>query len=312
MVDLPVSLAQHPSDRLSADEGVIAEAAQQEKPTLRARTQPLKSNLLAVASRALVATAGATASALSLFLLSRWFFQVPYHGLNLAEAIVIPILVGFPITACIFHQSDRLADARVALARQARDNERQRTLINELNHRVKNTLATVMSLSAQTARGTSELPSFLDLFNSRIVALAGAHDLLCRQGWSKVSLCELAGQVLKPHAQSILAEGPEVRLRPAAALSLSMALHELATNAAKYGSLSANGTVAIRWSLGENFHLSWTEAGGPTLMAAPTRTGFGTRLIKQVVVQELDGDVEFDYRPQGLTCRLLIPVENID
>ncbi|WP_394886058.1 sensor histidine kinase (plasmid) [Mesorhizobium sp. AaZ16] len=268
--------------------------------------------LFSVVPRATAATAAATGSAIGLFLLSRAVFQVSYDWLDLTEAILIPILVAFPIATFIFYQADRLAMAKVALARQARDNERQKMLIDELNHRVKNTLATVMSVCAQTARGATDVELFVDLFKGRLVALAGAHDILCRQGWSKVSLGELSAQVLAPYGDRIETQGADVPLRPSAALSLSMVLHELATNAAKHGSLSGNGMVTIRWTTNGKFELEWIESGGPAVINNPVRSGFGSKLIKQVVERELGGSVQIEYRPVGLLCRLVMPSNSID
>jgi two-component sensor histidine kinase len=265
-----------------------------------------------VVPRAAAATAAATSSAIGLFLLSRAVFQVSYDWLDLTEAILIPILVAFPIAAFIFYQADRLAMAKVALAQQARDNERQKMLINELNHRVKNTLATVMSVCAQTARGAKDVELFLELFRGRLVALASAHDVLCRQGWSKVSLGELSAQVLAPYGDRIETQGADVPLRPSAALSLSMVLHELATNAAKHGSLSGNGMVTIKWTTNRKFELEWIESGGPAVIKNPVRIGFGSKLIKQVVERELGGSVQIEYRPEGLLCRLVMPSNSID
>jgi two-component sensor histidine kinase len=269
-------------------------------------------SFLSVAARAAAATAAATGSAIVLFLFSRAIFQVPYDWLNVTEVILIPILVAFPIASFIFYQADRLAMAKVALAQQARDNERQKMLINELNHRVKNTLATVMSVCAQTARGATDFEPFIELFRGRLVALASAHDVLCRQGWSKVSLGELSAQVLAPYGDRIETQGADIPLRPSAALSLSMVLHELATNASKHGSLSENGMVSIKWTMNGKFELEWIESGGPAVIKNPVRIGFGSKLIKQVVERELDGSVQIKYRAEGLLCRLLIPSNNID
>lgn len=108
-------------------------------------------------------------------------------------------------------------------------------------------------------------------------------------------MCELAAQVLKPHAHSIIAGGPPVRLR-------------LPNTARCRGA----EPVTARWSVGESFSLRWTEAGGPLISGAPSRTGFGTRLIKQVIVQEIEGEFHADYRRQGLVCRPSVPMENID
>lgn len=192
--------------------------------------------------------------------------------------------------------------------------ERQRTLlINELNHRVKNTLATVQSLAMQTLRNTERSEDARALFDSRLSALSRAHDLLTQENWEGASLAEVVERALSPFrtpAQRIRAQGSYVRLTPTQALALSIALHELATNAAKYGALSGDvGMVDVVWSTGEGaLRLSWTESGGP-LVAAPTRVGFGSRLIQRNLAAELGGSAVIEYRPQGVFAEINAPIE---
>ena len=189
--------------------------------------------------------------------------------------------------------------------------ERQRLLMNELNHRVKNTLAVVQGL-AQQSFGADAGGRF-EVFTARLAALAGAHNLLTASTWESADVRELVECSLEAAAGLDVArctlEGPPLTLAPQLAVALAMIVHELATNAIKYGALSNRaGTVAIRWSLSENgdtrareLALDWTEAGGP-LVATPAKEGFGARLIRRGLGGQ--GRVELDYRPAGLFCRI--------
>jgi PAS domain S-box-containing protein len=194
---------------------------------------------------------------------------------------------------------------------------RQRLLLDELNHRVKNTLATVQSLAAQTARNCGSAEEFRARFEPRLLALSAAHDRLTRNQWEGASLRDIAEEELAAHAapgRRLRAEGPDLHLPPRASLSLSMALHELATNAAKHGALSApGGEVALTWQIereGSPFptgvRLEWAESGGPA--AEPPRSeGFGSRLLR-VTAQELHGEMQSDFAPEGLRWRLSFPL----
>jgi len=189
--------------------------------------------------------------------------------------------------------------------------EQQRLLINELNHRVKNTLATVQSIAAQTARRADSPEDFRDKFEARLVALSQTHNLLNRSGWKRVSLGELLGQELAPYAaEQIRVDGPVVDLSPRFAVALGLVFHELATNAAKYGALSAaTGIVQVSWRLllqpdGERrLIVHWREQGGPPVRA-PIRRGFGSRLIETSLKGELGGASRMVFAPDGLDCRL--------
>jgi PAS domain S-box-containing protein len=203
-----------------------------------------------------------------------------------------------------------LAHARVE--RQAA--ERQRLLINELNHRVKNTLATIQSLAHQTLREGLVTREARERLTERLLALSTAHNVLTRENWLGAKLGEIAREAVRPFddppGQRIALHGPEVRLAPNAALALSMALHELATNAVKYGALSkARGHVAVRWTFEPGrsvVALEWREAGGPPV-APPRRKGFGARLLAGLT-GDLVAPAEVSYNPTGLVCRLRIPV----
>ncbi len=192
--------------------------------------------------------------------------------------------------------------------------KRQRMLINELNHRVKNTLATVQSIAAQTLRSAPDLFAARDSFEARLVALAAAHDLLTAQSWDGARLTDIVASALAPFESvqrpQISRSGPPAWLAAQRALALALALHELATNAAKYGALSTpEGQVAIRWSLaGEALSLTWTETGGPAVRA-PDRSGFGMRLLQRSLAPELQGEVTVDFAPEGVRCEIRCRIE---
>ncbi|MDB5613089.1 MAG: signal transduction histidine kinase [Devosia sp.] len=194
---------------------------------------------------------------------------------------------------------------------------RQQALIGELNHRVKNTLATVQSLSMQTVRHSDSLTDFSDRFEKRLMGLARAHDLLTTQFWEDVPLDLLAIAVLGPIAggpgERMEVRGPSVMLSSRAALSLTMALNELGTNAAKYGAFSSEGgALSLTWEVhqshGRNIvDISWREYGGPQV-ETPTRRGFGTRLIGRCIERDLGGELDLKFNPDGLSCRMGFPV----
>lgn len=191
---------------------------------------------------------------------------------------------------------------------QVEAEERQQLLMNELNHRVKNTLAVVQGLAQQSfGREPGDGERFA-VFSARLRALAGAHDLLTAATWEAADLKGLVESSLEAAAGTDAArctlEGPPVTLLPQQALTLAMIVHELATNAIKYGALSnGEGRVAVRWTLSEaaELALEWRESGGPPVMA-PAREGFGARLIRRGLGGR--GTVALDYRPEGLACRI--------
>ncbi len=201
--------------------------------------------------------------------------------------------------------------ARARVERQAA--ERQRLLINELNHRVKNTLATIQSLVRQTLREGLVTREARDRLTERLMALSAAHNVLTRENWKSADLAEIALEALRPYddppGSRITVSGPPGRLAPNVALALSMALHELATNAVKYGALSSSeGHVELSWSAapGRAMELLWRERGGPTV-APPISSGFGARLLAGLA-GELGAPAQVDYDPAGVTCRLQVPV----
>ena len=193
---------------------------------------------------------------------------------------------------------------------------RQKLLVDELNHRVKNTLATVQSLASQTAGSTANPKDFSIAFEGRLIALSKAHDQLTRHHWENAELRELLSGSLAPYAaaapERIVLRGEDLVLRPRAVLTLAMAVHELTTNAAKYGALSlSGGGVEVRWEPLQTdgckiLRLEWRESGGPEVKV-PTRRSFGSRLIEGSIRAELNGTAQLTYAPEGLRCEMLIP-----
>ena len=197
-----------------------------------------------------------------------------------------------------------------------RHEERRQLLVNELNHRVKNTLATVQSLAAQSFRGEAHSPAFRQ-FESRLIALSRAHDALTREDWEGIQLDELIAETIAPICvrpeQRVQVSGPVLRLRPKLALALSMAFHELGTNAAKYGAFSNDtGRIEIHWQvLGgdpeRRLHLRWEETGGPPVQP-PSQRGFGSRLLERALRREFDAQVILSFAASGLVCEITVPL----
>ncbi len=213
---------------------------------------------------------------------------------------------------------ERMVGVNFDLTERKRAEERRSLLINELNHRVKNTLATVQSIASQTFRGRDVARDLREIFEARLIALSNAHNVLTRESWEGAPLAEIVAQAILPFVQKeaprIHWSGPDVRCSTKSALALAMALHELATNAVKYGALSgADGSVQVGWSVDaaqSRFDLLWQEQDGPPV-APPTRQGFGSRLVGRSLAGELGGDVRLDFRPDGLRCTISAPLAEI-
>jgi PAS domain S-box-containing protein len=205
-----------------------------------------------------------------------------------------------------------------------RAEEHLRLLVNELNHRVKNTLATVQSLAAQSfsglgTHGDDDLRAARSAFEARLFALARGHDVLTRENWEGANLSDVLAEACAPYRANagectrIAIDGPDLRVSPPVALSLSMTLHELFTNALKYGALSrSSGRIRISWSTptdaaGLRLLMRWEERGGPPVKP-PSRTGFGSRLIQKGLARELNGTAHIAYEPAGVVCTIDVPV----
>jgi len=209
----------------------------------------------------------------------------------------------------------------ISLVDQSAHREKQahcEMLIDELNHRVKNTLSTVQSIMRQSLRAEADPKVIRESIESRIFALSRSHDLLSHQNWEGAGLRSLIDAALKPfvvngHAARFTIEGPNIRLSPKATLALGIAFHELATNAVKYGAFSNEvGTIHIGWTIeallgGERLILVWRESGGP-LVTPPTHKGFGSQVIERGLAHELEGSVHLEYLPAGAVCTIDVPV----
>jgi two-component system CheB/CheR fusion protein len=191
--------------------------------------------------------------------------------------------------------------------------ERQRLLLGELNHRVKNTLTTVQSLANQTMISTETKEEFVDKFRGRLTALAESHDLLAQSNWEGAELNSMLRRLLTGGGENrITLSGPMVVLRPQAALNLSLVLYELGTNARKYGALSRpKGQLKINWSVSDKdeqhtLDLEWIERDGPAVKA-PARSGFGRALIEEAL-KGIGGTSKLEFNPSGVSCRILLPL----
>ena len=188
--------------------------------------------------------------------------------------------------------------------------QRQRLLIDELNHRVKNALATVQSIAAQTLRSTTDTADARKAFEARIVALAKAHSMLSERSWDDTEIGHLVRQELTAYdAGQLQVGGPELMLNAKATIALALLFHELATNAAKHGALSTpSGRLSVHWheDARENLIIDWSEAGGPAV-TPPARKGFGTRMLNTVIAGELGGELDARYDPAGFHAVLTIP-----
>lgn len=186
---------------------------------------------------------------------------------------------------------------------------RQKLLLDELNHRVKNTLASVQSIAVQTLTSEQEPQAVKATFVERLMALSATHNLLVKHSWEGASFAELVQASLDHYGQPYSLHGPDLSMVPNTAVTLGMALHELATNAVKYGAWSAGGEVTITTGYDadrDEVVITWRETGGPALVA-PGSGGFGSRLLTQGVASELGGKVALEFTPAGLTCEIRAP-----
>jgi two-component sensor histidine kinase len=211
-------------------------------------------------------------------------------------------------TSSILHDiTDRIANE-----------EHRQFLMREITHRSKNQLAIIQSIATQTARASGTKQEFLDQFRNRLQGLSASHDLLLKQDWRGAPLDELIHRQLEVfvgnRSDAVTLQGPATMLTAAAAEAIGLAIHELATNSAKYGALSVpTGRVEVTWrqttvdpDQQDGWEISWCELGGPKV-TAPTSTGFGTQVIKRMVAVVVNGRAELDYPESGLVWRLTFP-----
>jgi PAS domain S-box-containing protein len=200
------------------------------------------------------------------------------------------------------------------ITERKRTEEREKTLSREVDHRAKNLLALVQATVQLTSADTVE--DFKAAIGGRLQALSNAHTLLAQSRWEGASLHTLVTEELAPYGLKGIArsriDGPELVLEPKSAQAIAMVLHELTTNAVKYGALSVpSGRLRVQWSRGETqLVIHWSEAGGPPVKP-PNREGFGTRVVGRVVKADLEGTLRFDWKPDGLACEIIIPLDQI-
>jgi PAS domain S-box-containing protein len=195
-----------------------------------------------------------------------------------------------------------------------------RMLMHELTHRSKNLLAVIQAMAHQTGRQAGSINRFLDRFGERLQALAKSHDILVQEDWHGASLVELVrsqlGHYLDQSGSQISIKGPSLQLKPEGAQALGLALHELATNASKYGALSVPaGRVNVEWkrkptSQGGGLEILWQETGGPEV-ETPKARGFGSLVIERNLARSMDAEVSLEFNPGGVTCRVQVPEEHI-
>ncbi len=208
----------------------------------------------------------------------------------------------------------RLNGVNVDITERKRAEERQFLLAREVDHRAKNTLAVVLSVLRLTRAPTIE--AFITAVEGRVHAMAATHNLLSSTRWEGADLRKIVEEEMAPyhatHRQRVITDGPAVVLLPATAQAMALALHELATNAAKYGALSTDaGILNARWRVRDDaLVLDWIESGGPAT-AEPARLGFGLTIVRSSIEAQFRGGVSYDWRPEGLHCRLSIPAAQI-
>jgi PAS domain S-box-containing protein len=242
-------------------------------------------------------------------------YSVTYRTVGLEDGRVRWIAAN---GGAVFDQSDgspravRFIGTVIDITERMKAEQHQRLLIDELSHRAKNLLAIIQSVAQQSFKGTSEPAEMLRAFEGRLGALAAAHGILTREKWEAAPIrriiCDTITAV-KNDDHRLKLDGPDLLLPPKTSVSLAMAIHELATNAVKYGSFSGeDGTVAIRWRAEDGrLKLEWRESGGPPV-TAPAKRGFGSRMIERGLAAELGGKVRIDFEPEGVVCTVDAPM----
>lgn len=280
--------------------------------------EPVASNLLS-AINADGATSGASVTQELRLANRRMTVQVTsLRSESLSLISMITLAFGIALASLLMLVLRLLAQQMVedqrALAWFGEQNSIRNSLTRELNHRVKNTLANVLSIMTLTRRRSKTLDEFADALDGRIRALSATHDLLTQSDWGTTPIASVVAAELAPYTRAedgaLAMDGPMVELAPNDALSLGLALHELATNASKYGALSvAGGKVSIRWRMvGPDLaQVDWAESGGPEVSPRRQR-GFGTDLIEKIVAHELRNPVDLSFDSEGVRCTLKIPV----
>ena len=215
-------------------------------------------------------------------------------------------------------------DAKALLAQAGIDAEQRETadnlqklILEELHHRIKNTLATVSAITSQSLRTATSIEHGQQAIEGRLLALGRAHDLLLQARWSSTSLAHIVRSATEPYenldAARFSISGPDIQVVSGSVIALAMMLNELCTNATKFGALSVPaGRIAIAWTIDQTkarLHLTWTEKGGPPVRE-PTRRSFGTRMI-ETLGKQLDGEAHLGYEPTGFAYRLDVPLSSL-
>ena len=275
-------------------------------------------NLLA--QTRLVDPSGVTASEPLMVANRPWLLQVESSRPSTLSSLSLLTMLFGMLVASLLRVLARLITRQAAEDRQAllwleEQASIRNSLTRELNHRVKNTLANVLSIISLTRRRATDLDGFATSLEGRIRALSATHDLLTQSDWGSTPIAAVVRAELAPYAQdserALDISGPAVELAPNDALSLGLAIHELATNAAKYGALSVpNGQVAVTWHLitQDLARVEWAERGGPLVNQGQRQRGFGTELIEKIVAHELRNPVDLKFEPEGVRCTLILPV----
>lgn len=228
------------------------------------------------------------------------------------DGIEVPVEIGLsPIQTS---EGSMALASIVDISERKRSEAQRELLMAELNHRVKNTLAVVQGIAHQTFRGTAAADAQAS-FEGRLMALAAAHNILTQTSWEHASLDQLVAdslQIRGAFANRVSSTGPVILLQPHQALSLALALHELLTNAVKYGALSNDaGRISVEWSRAEKprpmLKFVWSEFDGP-IVSAPAKQGFGSRLIERGLAADLQAEVAMEFRPEGLVCKIDAPL----
>ena len=212
----------------------------------------------------------------------------------------------------------RIIGVNIDITERKRAEEHQRVLVAELDHRVKNVLATVSAVAGQTLETSSSMDHFVAALDGRIRSMATAHELLSTRQWRGMPLAELVRREFAAYASSnnTRIDGPEVMLSAEAGQAMAMVIHELVTNAAKYGALSTqSGRVSVRWYRKLNgsaqLIVIWQETGGPRV-EAPKKSGYGTGVVRDLIPYEFGGTVDLSFAPEGVRCRLEIPFDRVE
>jgi two-component sensor histidine kinase len=234
----------------------------------------------------------------------RWAFTVTKVERDAAGQPLRLLAAGMDITERKRAELEMLQ----AMRKMREHQEHQKLLLDELNHRVKNTLAAVQSVAGQTLRDARDLSEARELFVQRLMALSATHNLLVKTAWEGASFGDLVEITLKPYGRPFACTGVDLRLDPNFAISFGMALHELTINAVTHGAWKGSGRIEIAVEPGDDeVVITWRESGGPPV-TQPARRGFGSRLLERGVAGEVHGEVKLDFVPSGLVCTIRAPL----